>query len=86
MHRLVAWVLSVLTLLAQLPPGVSPDLHFEVASLKLAHGDPYTFWVRPSPGYERYEAVNSPINLMLQVAFRVRAEQHAHGFPCLPPR
>jgi uncharacterized protein (TIGR03435 family) len=57
------------------PPGVSPELRFEVASLKLAHGDPYTSWVRPSAGYERYEAVNSPISLMLQVAFRIRPEQ-----------
>ncbi|HWE49247.1 MAG TPA: TIGR03435 family protein [Bryobacteraceae bacterium] len=75
MHRLAAWVLSIFPLLAQLPPGVSPDLRFEVASVKLAHGDPYTSWVRPSTGYERYEAVNCPISLMLQVAFRIRAEQ-----------
>jgi uncharacterized protein (TIGR03435 family) len=75
MHRPVVWALSVFPLLAQLPPGVSPDLRFEVASVKPAHGDPSTFWVRPSTGYERYEAVNCPISLMLQVAFRIRAEQ-----------
>jgi uncharacterized protein (TIGR03435 family) len=80
MRRSVVWVLSLLPLLAQLPPGVSPDLRFEVASVKLAHGDPYSFWVRPSAGYERYEAVNCPIRLMLQVAFRIRAEQIA-GIP-----
>jgi len=75
MHRLVVWVLGALPLLAQLPPGVSSDLRFEVASVKPAHGNPDTYWVRPSPGYERYEAVNCPIRLMLQVAFRIRAEQ-----------
>jgi uncharacterized protein (TIGR03435 family) len=43
--------------------------------VKLAHGDSNRFWVRPSAGSERYEAVNCPIRLMLQVAFRIRAEQ-----------
>jgi uncharacterized protein (TIGR03435 family) len=75
MYRLVVLVLSVSPVLAQLPPGVSPDLRFEVASVKLAHGDPYTYWVRPSAGSERYQAVNCPLRLMLQVAFRIRAEQ-----------
>jgi hypothetical protein len=40
MRRMVVWVLGVFPLVAQLPPGVSPDLRFEVASVKLAHGDP----------------------------------------------
>jgi uncharacterized protein (TIGR03435 family) len=75
MYRVAVFVLAQAALLGQLPPGVPPDLRFEVASLKPAHGDPQTFWVRPAVGGERYEAVNCPVRLMLQVAFRVRAEQ-----------
>jgi uncharacterized protein (TIGR03435 family) len=74
MRRLAVGVLGIFPLLAQLPPGVPPDLRFEVASVKPAHGDPYG-WVRPAAGYQRYEALNCSISLMLQVAFRIRAEQ-----------
>jgi uncharacterized protein (TIGR03435 family) len=75
MYRMAIFVLAAAALLAQLPPGVPPDLRFEVASLKAGHGDPRTYWVRPAVGSERYEAVNCPVRVMLQVAFRIRAEQ-----------
>ncbi len=75
MHRMAVFVVAAAALFAQLPPGVPADLRFEVASLKLSHGDPDTFWVRPAAGGERYEAVNCPVRLMFQVAFRIRAEQ-----------
>lgn len=75
MYRTAVFVLAAASLLAQLPPGVPPDLRFEVASLKPSHGDPQTYWVRPAVGSERYEAANCPVRLMLQVAFRIRTEQ-----------
>ncbi len=80
MNRLAVWFLSVFPVLAQLPPGVPSDLRFEVASLKPSHADPRNYWVRPAAGGERYEAVNSPVRLMLQVAFRIRPDQIA-GIP-----
>lgn len=80
MRTIAMLVLASSALLAQLPPGVPPDLRFEVASLKLSHADPLTAWVRPAVGGERYEAVNSPVRQMLEVAFRIRPDQIA-GIP-----
>jgi hypothetical protein len=53
-----------------------PDLRFEVASLKPVPVDSQTYgMIRPAAGGERCVAVACPVRVMLQVAFRVRAEQ-----------
>jgi uncharacterized protein (TIGR03435 family) len=66
-------------LAAQETPGVSPELHFEVVSLKPSTGDRSGAGIRPAAGGERYIAVNCPLRLMIQVAWRVKAEQIVGG-------
>jgi len=81
MRALLLSFLGALALPAQLPPGVQPDLRFEVASLKpVTVGNPMGYSIHPAAGGERYVAENCPIRLMLQVAFRIRPEQVA-GIP-----
>jgi uncharacterized protein (TIGR03435 family) len=81
MRILPVFILGVLPLLAQLPPGVPSDLRFEAASLKVSSADlRANDLVHIMPGGERYEATNSTVRQMLQVAFRIRSEQFA-GIP-----
>jgi uncharacterized protein (TIGR03435 family) len=79
MHRTAVCVLFAAPLLAQAPARIPPDLRFEVASLKPSDGTGQGGGIRPAPGGQRYEATNCPIKLMIQVAFRVKAEQIAGG-------
>ena len=67
------------SLLAQPAAPISPDLRFEVASLKPTQGQRPTFGIRPAPGGQRYEAWNCPIKMMLQAAYRVKPEQIVGG-------
>jgi uncharacterized protein (TIGR03435 family) len=60
---------------AQTPSKPAPDLKFEVASLKPSPPDSRGGAIRPSPGGERYEANGIPLKLMIQVAYRVKADQ-----------
>jgi uncharacterized protein (TIGR03435 family) len=62
-------------LLAQAPVKISPDLRFEVASFKPSTVQRDGFGIRPAPGGQRYEAVNCPINVMIQAAYRVKPDQ-----------
>src|SRR5258708_35145706 len=60
----------------------SPDLKFEVATIKPAGPmDPnnYVAGLRPAPGGERYVATNAPLRMMLTSAFRVREDQIVGG-------
>jgi uncharacterized protein (TIGR03435 family) len=76
MYRNSVCVLLVAApLLAQAPAKIPPDLRFEVASLKPSEGQGPGGGIRPAPGGQRYQATNCPIRLMIQVAYRVKAEQ-----------
>ena len=59
--------------------GTPPDLRFEVASLKPSTAEGTGYGIRPAPGGQRYVAVNCPIKLMIQVAYRVKADQITGG-------
>jgi uncharacterized protein (TIGR03435 family) len=79
MHRIAVCVLAAAPLLAQAPAKIPPDLRFEVASLKPSDGQGQGGGIRPTPGGQRYQATNCPIKLMIQVAYRVKAEQVVGG-------
>jgi len=79
MPRLAAWVVFAAPLLAQAPARIPPDLRFEVASLKPSLEQGPGGGIRPAPGGQRYQARNCPIKLMIQVAYRVKAEQIVGG-------
>jgi uncharacterized protein (TIGR03435 family) len=78
MHRIAACLLFAALLVAQ-APKIPPDLRFEVVSLKPTEGMPQGGGIRPAPGGQRYEATNCPIKLMIQVAYRVKADQIVGG-------
>jgi len=84
MHRIAICVFAAAGLFAQAiqigkaPPG----LRFEVVSLKPSDPNPAPGsprGIRPDPGGERYQAWNCPIRLMIQVAYRLKAEQVVGG-------
>jgi uncharacterized protein (TIGR03435 family) len=79
MYRIAICGFFAALLLAQAPAGIPPVLRFEVASLKPSAGKEDGGGIRPAPGGQRYVAVNCPIKLMIQVAFRVKGEQIAGG-------
>jgi uncharacterized protein (TIGR03435 family) len=79
MHRIAVCVLFAAPLLAQSRANVPPDLRFEVASLKPSEPGGRGGGIRPAPGGMRYLANNCPIKLMIQVAYRVKAEQIIGG-------
>jgi uncharacterized protein (TIGR03435 family) len=64
---------------AQTPSKPAPDLKFEVASLKPSPPETRGGAIKPSAGGERYEANGVPLKLMIQVAYRVKADQVAGG-------
>jgi uncharacterized protein (TIGR03435 family) len=78
MTRIAIFLLAA-PLLPQAPAGISPDLRFEVASLKPSTGMGGGGGIRPAPGGQRYVANNCPIKLMIQVAYRVKADQIVGG-------
>jgi uncharacterized protein (TIGR03435 family) len=59
--------------------AVLQDPRFEVVSLKPSTGERSGAGIRPTPGGERYVAVNCPLRLMIQVAWRIKAEQIVNG-------
>src|ERR1700679_2263991 len=73
--RIAIAVLVAAILFAQTSTKIPPDLRFEVASLKPSTATGQAFGIRPAPGGQRYEAVNCPIKLMIQVAYRIKADQ-----------
>jgi uncharacterized protein (TIGR03435 family) len=79
MRRVAVCFLLAASLLAQAPAHIPADLRFEVASLKPSNGTVQGGGIRPAPGGQRYEARNCPIKLMIQVAYRVKAEQIVGG-------
>src|SRR5580700_10167182 len=79
MYRGAVCGLFAAFLLAQAPARIPPDLRFEVASLKPSVGQGQGGGIRPAPGGQRYVAVNCPIKLMIQVAYRVKGEQIVGG-------
>lgn len=79
MHRIAVCLLFAAPLFAQAPAKISPDFRFEVASLKPTEAQGPNGGIRPAPGGQRYVATNCPIKLMIQVAYRVKAEQIVGG-------
>jgi len=67
------------TALAQAPAQLSPDLKFEVASLKPSPPDARMVGIRPAQGGERYEATGVPLKVLIMTAYRVRLEQIVGG-------
>jgi len=78
-RRSAVCILIAATLLAQSPGRIPPDLRFEVASLKPAKSPEQGYSIRPAPGGQRYVATNCPIKVMIQAAYRVKAEQIVGG-------
>jgi len=72
-------VLCTAVVLAQAPAKVPEDLRFEVASLKLADPTEQGGGIRPAPGGQRYVANNATIQMMIQVAYRLKDEQVVGG-------
>jgi uncharacterized protein (TIGR03435 family) len=64
---------------AQQHAAIPPDLKFEVASLKPSQPDGVGGGIRPAAGGQRYEAVNCPLTVMIQAAYRIKAEQIVGG-------
>ncbi len=64
---------------AQTPANPPPDLKFEVASLKPSAPDVRGGQIKPSQGGERYIATGVSLKLMLQVAYRLKADQIVGG-------
>lgn len=64
---------------AQSHAAVSPDLKFEVASLKPTSKIPELRGIRPAPGGERYVANAIPLRMLLMVAYQVKPEQIKGG-------
>lgn len=79
MYRVTICVLFATLLGASARAQIPAGLQFEVASLKPSTGTAPGGGIRPAPGGERYEARNCPIKLMIQVAYRVKAEQIVGG-------
>jgi len=69
-----AAMLTVFGLVAQ-----SPDLQFEVASLKPSQPGAKAGGIRPAPGGRRYTAAGVPLKLLLTVAYRIREDQISGG-------
>src|SRR5215471_4092275 len=75
MHRVVVCVASAAMLFSQTPADRQSDLQFEVASLKPTTSIGPFSGIRPAPGGQRYVASNCPIQLMIQVVYRIKPEQ-----------
>jgi uncharacterized protein (TIGR03435 family) len=78
MHRMAVALLGAAGACAQ-APAVDPALKFEVASLKPSPPGGNGGGIRPAPGGERYLANNAPLQLLLTVAYRVKADQIVGG-------
>jgi uncharacterized protein (TIGR03435 family) len=76
-------VSRLLSILCLCMGAQSPDLQFEVASLKPGQGGGQAGGqggsIRPAPGGRRYIANNATLKLMLTVAYRVKASQISGG-------
>jgi len=67
-------MLTVFGLVAQ-----SPDLQFEVASLKPSQPGAKAGGIRPAPGGRRYTVAGVPLKLLFTVAYRIREDQISGG-------
>jgi len=74
-----ALLFSLALAFAQAPANPPPDLKFEVASLKPSPPDVRGGQIKPSQGGERYLATGVSLKLMMQVAYRVKADQIVGG-------
>ena len=66
---------------AAIAPGQtpSPDLKFDVASLKPAQPDPQFGGIRPAPGGQEYDGNAVSVRMMLMVAYRLKTDQIVGG-------
>ena len=79
MRSIAVCVLIVAPLLSQAPAKIPTDLRFDVASFKPSTAAGPGGGIRPAPGGQRYVANNCPIKVMIQVAYRIKAEQIVGG-------
>jgi len=79
MLRTAACLTIAACLFAQSEGKIPPDLRFDVASFKPSEAQQPGGGIRPAPGGQRYQATNCPIKLMIQVAYRMKAEQIIGG-------
>jgi len=79
MHRIAVCALMAAPLFAQPPSAVSPELRFEVASLKPTPPGARGGGIRPAEGGMRYVAGNVPVRAMIMVAYRMRLDQIVGG-------
>lgn len=80
MNRMAAAVAGVGLMGAPLVQAqAAKSLKFEVASLKPSEPGGRGGGIRPAPGGERYLASNTPLRLLIMVAYRVKAGQIVGG-------
>jgi uncharacterized protein (TIGR03435 family) len=79
MHRIPGLLVISIAAWAQAPAPDSSALRFEVASLKSSPPGGRGGGIRPSPGGERYLATGIPLQLLMMVAYRVKADQITGG-------
>ena len=68
------WIAGLLLMV-----GGDPSLKFEVASIKASADGGRGCQIRPAPGGQRYVGTCVPLALMIQVAYRVKADQVVGG-------
>ena len=78
MHRIAVLLVMSVAAGAQ-SASDSSALRFEVASLKSSAPGGRGGIIRPSPGGERYLATGIPLQLLMMVAYRVKADQITGG-------
>jgi uncharacterized protein (TIGR03435 family) len=66
-------------LVAQASSNANTALEFEVASIKPSHPGSLDGGIRPAPGGRRYLASSVSLQLLIQVAYSVKAEQISGG-------
>ncbi len=79
MHRMAVLITLALVARAQVPTQDASALRFEVASLKTSPPGGRGGGIRPAPGGERYLANGVPLQLMIMVAYRIKADQISGG-------
>jgi uncharacterized protein (TIGR03435 family) len=79
MYRFAVLLLIALNAGAQTPAADPAALRFEVASLKSSPAGGRGGQIRPAPGGDRYLANGVPLQLMIMVAYRIKADQISGG-------
>src|SRR3954451_7397350 len=79
MHRIAFFLVIAIGACGQDPPADPAALRFEVASLKASPAGGRGGGIRPAPGGERYLGNNVSLQVLMMVAYRVKADQIVGG-------